>query len=79
MEIRSGCIKIPLDRMSAKTNRILRYMCTLLVGKLESRCVANYTLKKTTIDHKAKSNHDIIDVVHKKLLYGRLFRIKQGY
>ena len=40
-------------------------MCVHLFGKLDSPCVANYTLKKTAIDQKAKYNYDIIDAVHK--------------
>ena len=47
--------------MSAETDRRLRYVCT----RLDSPCVANYTLKKTAIDQKAKYNYDIIDAVHK--------------
>ena len=38
-----------------------------LFGKLDSPCVANYTLKKTAIDQKAKYNYTIIDAVHKNV------------
>ena len=38
-----------------------------LFGKLDSLCVANYTLKKTAIDQKAKYNYTIIDAVHKNV------------
>ena len=34
-------------------------------GKLNSPCIANYTLKKTAIDQTAKCNYDITDAVHK--------------
>ena len=42
-------------------------MCVHLFGKLNSLSEANYTLKKTAIDHKSKYNHDVIDEVHKNL------------
>ena len=42
-------------------------MCVHLFGKLDTACVANYTLKKTAIDHKAKYNYDIIDAAHKNV------------
>ena len=40
-------------------------MCVHFFGTLDSPCVANYTVKKTAIDHKAKYDYDIIDAVHK--------------
>ena len=40
-------------------------ICVHVFGKLDSPCVANYTLTKTAIDQKAKYNYDIIDAVHK--------------
>ena len=52
--------------MSAKTNRRLR-LCVHLFGKLDSHCVANYSLKKTAIIQKTKYNYDIIDAVHKSV------------
>ena len=42
-------------------------MCVHVFGKLDSPCVANYTLKKTAIDQKAKYNYTIIDAVHKNI------------
>ena len=40
-------------------------MCVHVFGKLDSPCVANYTLKKTATDQKTKYNYNIIDAVHK--------------
>ena len=40
-------------------------MCAPVFGKLNSPCVANYTLKKTAIDQKVKYNYDIIEAVHR--------------
>ena len=40
-------------------------MCVHVLGKLDSPCVTNYTLRKTAIDQKANYNYDIIDAVHK--------------
>ena len=42
-------------------------MCKHVFGKLDSPCVANYTLRKTAIGQKAKYNYDIIDAVHKNV------------
>ena len=42
-------------------------MCVHLFGKLDSHCVANYSLKKTVIIQKTKYNYDIIDAVHKSV------------
>ena len=40
-------------------------MCAPVFEKLNSPCVANYTLKKTAIDQKVKYNYDIIEAVHR--------------
>ena len=40
-------------------------ICVHVFKKLYSSCVANYTLRKTAIDQKAKY-HNIVDAVHKK-------------
>ena len=39
-------------------------MCVHVFGKLDSPCVANYTLKKTAMDQKGKYNYDLIDAVY---------------
>ena len=38
-----------------------------IFGKLDSPCVANYTLKKTDIDQNTKYNYDNIDAVNRNL------------
>ena len=59
-------------------------MCVHVFGKLDSPCLANYTLKKTAIDQKAKYNYDIIDAVHKNFYmddylgsYGNMDLVKE--
>ena len=44
-------------------------MCAHLFGKLDSPCVANYTLKETAIDHDTKYEYDVIDAVHKAFIW----------
>ena len=44
-------------------------MCVHAFAKLDSPRVANYTLRKTAIDQKAKYNYDITDAIQKKFIW----------